>query len=117
MAAVCRAVYLHGDLVLTSVATPGNDFRLTKGGAAEAPPLTISMYSGESLAAHLAKYASSGTAPIGPFVVEKEVIKLGVDGVDAHGIEVTKEPRNRTAPFPYGGRRFELRAAGSSQNV
>merc|ERR1719446_1754056 len=32
-------------------------------------------------------------------------------------IEIPAEDRNRTSPFPYGGARFEFRAAGSSQNV
>ena len=59
LAAVCRAVYLHGDLILTSVATPGNDFRLTKVGGAEAPPLTISMHAGAALTAHLKAFALS----------------------------------------------------------
>lgn len=121
LAAVCRAIYLHGDLVLTSVATPGNDFRLTKGGGAEAPPLTISVYAGEALTKHLQEFAGSGAppfaAPMGPFAVGKDKLELGIASVDAHGIEVSSEPRNRTAPFPYGGRRFELRAAGSSQNT
>ena len=32
-------------------------------------------------------------------------------------IQIPAEDRNRTSPFPYGGHRFEFRAAGSSQNV
>ena len=31
--------------------------------------------------------------------------------------EVPAEDRNRTSPLPYGGKRFEFRAVGSSQNV
>jgi glutamine synthetase len=32
-------------------------------------------------------------------------------------VKIPAEDRNRTSPFPYGGHRFEFRAAGSSQNV
>jgi len=122
LAAVCRAVHLHGDLMLTSVACPGNDFRLTKGGAAEAPPLTISVHMGDSLTAHLTEFAGTGAppfnSPMAPFQVRRDKLLLGIDSVDQlGGIEVSSEPRNRTAPFPYGGRRFELRAPGSSQNT
>ena len=31
--------------------------------------------------------------------------------------QVPAEDRNRTSPLPYGGKRFEFRAVGSSQNV
>ena len=40
---------------------------------------------------------------------------FGADAISA--IEVPAEDRNRTSPFPYGGARFEFRAAGSAQNV
>jgi len=36
---------------------------------------------------------------------------------DLPPIVAPAEDRNRTSPFPYGGHRFEFRAAGSSQNV
>ena len=82
------------------MAAPGNDFRLTKSGGAEAPPLTISIYAGESLTAHLQQFMGSGAppfdAPAAAFAVEKERLMLGIEGIDAHGIEVSKEPRNRT---------------------
>ncbi len=94
MAAVCRAVYLHGDLVLASIATPGNDFRVTKGGGVEAPPLTISMYAGEALTKHLEEFAGGDpSTPMDKFEVAKEKLTLGIAAVDAHGIEVSKEPR------------------------
>merc|ERR1711966_122694 len=32
-------------------------------------------------------------------------------------VKVPAEDRNRSSPFPYGGARFEFRAAGSAQNV
>ena len=44
-----------------------------------------------------------------------KTIDLGVDAVLP--FEVPAEDRNRTSPLPYGGKRFEFRAVGSSQNV
>lgn len=46
LAAIIRAVHVHGDLLRIAVATPGNDFRL---GANEAPPAIISVYTGDLL--------------------------------------------------------------------
>ena len=46
---------------------------------------------------------------------EKKTVDLGCDAVPL--ISIPAEDRNRTSPFPYGGHRFEFRAAGSSQNV
>ena len=43
------------------------------------------------------------------------MLKSGVDVVP--DFEVPAVDRNRTSPFPFGGHRFEFRAAGSSQNV
>ena len=46
---------------------------------------------------------------------EKKALSFGADNVP--DITVPSEDRNRTSPFPYGGARFEFRAAGSTQNV
>merc|ERR1712019_16287 len=35
----------------------------------------------------------------------------------AEAIDTNVEDRNRTAPFPFCGNRFEFRAVGSSQNI
>lgn len=40
---------------------------------------------------------------------------LGIDSMPPFAVPA--EDRNRTSPFPYGGKRFEFRAVGSSQNV
>ena len=45
----------------------------------------------------------------------KKKLEFGADAISS--IQVPAEDRNRTSPFPYGGARFEFRAAGSSQNV
>lgn len=109
MAAVVSAVDKHGDLMRLAIASPGNDFRL---GAMEAPPAVMSTYLGPSITEYFEK-VKAGTH--GAYVSEKKQLNFGTDTIP--GIKVPAEDRNRTSPFPYGGNRFEFRAAGSSQNV
>merc|ERR1719394_1143502 len=99
----------HNDLVRCAVAHAGNDHRL---GAQEAPPAIVSLYPGTGFEAHvdsiigggelLGYKAEKGTADPKAFAAMPAV--CGV------------EDRNRTAPFPFCGNRFEFRAVGSSQN-
>jgi len=110
MAAVVRAVDMHGDLLRMAIASPGNDFRL---GACEAPPAIISTYLGEALTSFLEGFKSGTTGKM--YAPEKKTVEFNVGGVPP--IQIPAEDRNRTSPFPYGGHRFEFRAAGSSQNV
>jgi glutamine synthetase len=110
MAAVVRGVDLYGDLIRMSIASPGNDFRL---GAMEAPPAVLSTYLGPSLTDYLTKYMNGEDLP--GYSPEKSDLSFGVDTLKP--MQVPAEDRNRTSPFPYGGNRFEFRAAGSSQNV
>jgi glutamine synthetase len=109
MAAIVSAVDKHGDLMRLAIASPGNDFRL---GAMEAPPAVISTYLGSSITDYFAQ-VKAGTA--GAYVSTKKELNFGTDTIPH--ISVPAEDRNRTSPFPYGGNRFEFRAAGSSQNV
>ena len=110
MAAVVKAVDLHGDLLRMAIASPGNDFRL---GACEAPPAIISTYLGEQLTSFLTEFMEGKVGQ--KYTPAKKTVDLGIDGVAP--VEIPAEDRNRTSPFPYGGHRFEFRAAGSSQNV
>ena len=110
IAAVVQAVDKHGDLLRMSIAAPGNDFRL---GACEAPPAIISTYLGDQLTTFLKEF-SEGKSGV-DYKPTKKTVDVGVDGVAP--FQVPAEDRNRTSPFPYGGHRFEFRAAGSSQNV
>jgi len=110
MSAVVRALDTHGDLMRMSIASPGNDFRL---GACEAPPAIISTYLGEELTTFLQDFKAGATGKT--YAPEKKPVNLGIPGVAT--FHVPAEDRNRTSPFPYGGHRFEFRAAGSSQNV
>merc|ERR1711966_256026 len=99
----------HGDLMRMSIASPGNDFRL---GAMEAPPAIMSTYLGEDLTSYLEAFVNGETAAYAP---SKKDLSIGVKDIPA--VKVPVEDRNRSSPFPYGGARFEFRAAGSAQNV
>jgi len=110
MAAIVRAVDLHGDLMRMSIASPGNDFRL---GACEAPPAIVSTYLGDSVTKYLEELKQTRTFT--DYVPDAKTVDLGVSAVAP--FTVPAEDRNRTSPFPFGGHRFEFRAVGSSQNV
>ena len=110
MAALVSAIDKHGDLMRLSIASPGNDFRL---GAMEAPPAVMSTYLGEDMTKYLMDFMETGK--VEAYVPQKKKLGFGADAISA--IEVPAEDRNRTSPFPYGGARFEFRAAGSAQNV
>lgn len=109
MAALVSGIDKHGDLMRMAISSPGNDFRL---GACEAPPAVMSTYLGEDMTAYLQDFMEGGSAEYTPKTTE---LSFGVSSVAP--IEIPAEDRNRTSPFPYGGARFEFRAAGSSQNV
>ena len=108
-AAVLKAVYKHHYLLMTSVATLGNSYRL---GGNEAPPAVMSVFSGSTL-----------------YGVFQSIMGLKDVDVASGGLESIKivnsipeifpdnTDRNRTSPFAFTGNRFEFRAVGSSQNV
>ena len=108
-AAVLKAVYRHHYLLMTSVATLGNSYRL---GGNEAPPAVMSVFSGSTL-----------------YGVFQNILGLKDSEADAESLESIKivnsipeifpdnTDRNRTSPFAFTGNRFEFRAVGTSQNV
>merc|ERR1712217_510376 len=99
----------HNNLVRCSVATAGNDHRL---GAQEAPPAIISLYPGTGFEAHVDAVIAGG--PLSEFKAEKKKQSTGCKA--SMDVESNVEDRNRTAPFPFCGNRYEFRAVGSSQN-
>jgi glutamine synthetase len=99
----------HNELVRSCVASAGNDFRL---GAQEAPPAIISLYPGVKFEEHVDAVING--ADLASFVAEAQIVDpRSRNTVDVEG---GAEDRNRTAPFPHCGNRFEFRAVGSSQN-
>ena len=105
-----QALDKYGDLMRTTTATPGNDFRL---GACEAPPAIVSTYFGTALTAFLDGYRKG--EKVEPYRAASVELDLGIGSIPS--AKIPAEDRNRTSPFPYGGHRFEFRAVGSSQNV
>jgi len=99
----------HNELVRCAVAHAGNDHRL---GAQEAPPAIISLYPGTGFEAFVDAIVAGGDL-LG-YKAEKKSQDVGC--LSAMPVEANVEDRNRTAPFPFCGNRFEFRAVGSSQN-
>ena len=99
----------YNELVRCSVATAGNDHRL---GAQEAPPAIISLYPGQGFEQYVDSVVAG--ADLLGYKAEKKKQPTGCSA--AQSIEANVEDRNRTAPFPFCGNRFEFRAVGSSQN-
>eukprot|EP00927_Polykrikos_kofoidii_P022298 TRINITY_DN2084_c0_g1_i4.p1 TRINITY_DN2084_c0_g1~~TRINITY_DN2084_c0_g1_i4.p1 ORF type:complete len:701 (+),score=125.60 TRINITY_DN2084_c0_g1_i4:86-2188(+) len=99
----------HNEVVRCAVAHAGNDHRL---GAQEAPPAIISLYPGTGFEAHVDSIIAGG--PLLGYKSEKGT----ADARTAAAMPAIcgVEDRNRTAPFPFCGNRFEFRAVGSSQN-
>lgn len=99
----------HNELVRCCVAHAGNDFRL---GAQEAPPAIISLYPGVGFEAHVDAIIAGGE--LAGYNSEKK--KVDPNSRNTMSVPAGAEDRNRTAPFPFCGNRFEFRAVGSSQN-
>eukprot|EP00913_Durusdinium_trenchii_P015037 g14102.t1 len=99
----------YNEMVRCTVASAGNDHRL---GAQEAPPAIISLYPGQGFEQFMESIIS-GEDLLG-YKAEKKKQSTGCSA--AMHIEAPVEDRNRTAPFPFCGNRFEFRAVGSSQN-
>ena len=107
-ASVLRAVHRHHYLLMTSVATLSNSYRL---GGGEAPPAVMSVFSGSTLYRvfeNIMGLASEKTP------TTQESIKI-VNSIPE--IFPDNTDRNRTSPFAFTGNRFEFRAVGASQNV
>ncbi|MBP5484151.1 MAG: glutamine synthetase III [Bacteroidales bacterium] len=106
---VVRAVCLHDYLLMASVCSLNNSYRL---GGHEAPPAVMSVFSGSTLSkvfnAILCKEDLSDEAEA----------KRNIDLVSSiPEIIPDNTDRNRTSPFAFTGNRFEFRAVGSSANA
>jgi len=114
LAALVRAVSLHGDLLRISVATPGNDFRL---GMNEAPPAIMSIFIGDQLFEVVQDIISADndiTDSTPKLQRVQSKMQLGVNSLPH--LPRDSSDRNRTSPFAFTGNKFEFRAVGSSQS-
>jgi len=108
-ASVLRAVHKHNFLLMTSVATLSNSYRL---GGNEAPPSIMSVFSGSTLYGVFQDImgltdAQVASGKLDSIKIVNTIPEIFPDNTD----------RNRTSPFAFTGNRFEFRAVGSSQNV
>lgn len=105
---IVQAVYDHSDLLMSSIAFPGNESRL---GGHEAPPSIISVFLGHFLDKTLNTIEKNSeiNAEFKSKILcnFKKVPNFLKDNTD----------RNRTSPFAFTGNKFEFRAVGSSQNA
>merc|ERR1719282_37278 len=109
LACLAHGIYTYNEVVRCCVASAGNDHRL---GAQEAPPAIISLYPGTGFEAHVDAIIAGG--PLLGYKAEKST--ADPKAASAMPAVCGVEDRNRTAPFPFCGNRFEFRAVGSSQN-
>ena len=109
-ASVLRAVHRHHYLLMASVASLSNSYRL---GGGEAPPAVMSVFSGSTLYGVFRSILNMKDVDE-PSAGDLEAIKI-VNSIP--DIFPDNTDRNRTSPFAFTGNRFEFRAVGSSQNV
>lgn len=112
---VMKAVYEHNYLLMSSVASLNNMYRL---GGHEAPPAVMSIFIGETLTRlvesiekltdkNLTSSSDKEVKVRSKMHIVNQIPEIFADNTD----------RNRTSPFAFTGNRFEYRAVGSSCNV
>ena len=106
---VLKAVHDHHYLLMASIATLSNSYRL---GGNEAPPAVMSVFSGSTL--YNIFQSIENMQDLHEDVVNQEAIRI-VNAIP--DIFPDNTDRNRTSPFAFTGNRFEFRAVGSSVNV
>lgn len=90
-----RAIDRYSSLLLSSIASRSNEFRLGKN---EAPPMVISMFLGDKITSFFEKSKD-----------ELKSFKITKSEYDSD--------RNRTSPLAFTNGKFEFRAVGSSQSI
>lgn len=105
-----KAVDTYEELLRSSIASAGNDYRL---GANEAPPAILSIFIGTQLSSVLDELEGVSQGKLSP--EEKTELKLNVVGKIPE-ILLDNTDRNRTSPFAFTGNKFEMRGVGSKTN-
>ncbi len=95
IATFVRAMDKYSSLLLSSIVSRSNEFRL---GRQEAPPLVLSLFLGDKLSEIFTKS-------------EDELLNFTLTK------ELKDSDRNRTSPIAFTGNKFEFRAVGSSQSI
>lgn len=112
---VIRGVYEHNYLLMSSVASLNNMYRL---GGNEAPPAVMSIFVGETLSRLLDSIEEFTGSNLANISDKEEMVRSQMHIVNQiPEILPDNTDRNRTSPFAFTGNRFEFRAVGSSCNV
>ena len=104
---VLKALASHNHLLMASVCSLGNTWRL---GGNEAPPAILSVFSGSTLSRVFDAILNMGSVDW-----ESGAKSISIVGSIPEIIPDNTD-RNRTSPFAFTGNRFEFRALGSSAN-
>ncbi|MFA5325316.1 MAG: glutamine synthetase III [Bacteroidales bacterium] len=107
---IIKAVYEHHYLLMSSVSSLNNFYRL---GGNEAPPAVMSVFIGSTLDKVL---NSIEIMTISENIEESKRERLNIVKSIPEILQDNTD-RNRTSPFAFTGNRFEFRAVGSSVNV
>ncbi|MCK9626158.1 MAG: glutamine synthetase III [Bacteroidales bacterium] len=107
---IIKAVYEHHYLLMSSVSSLNNFYRL---GGNEAPPAVMSVFIGSTLDKVL---NSIEIMTISENIEESKKERLNIVKSIPEILQDNTD-RNRTSPFAFTGNRFEFRAVGSSVNV
>lgn len=108
LTSIIKAVDDYQDLLRVSVASAGNDHRLS---ANEAPPAIVSIFLGDELT-EILKSIENDTSYI---CKEKSPMEIGVRVLPKFFKDTTD--RNRTSPFAFTGNKFEFRMLGSAFSI
>ncbi len=108
-ASVLKAMHKHHYLMMASVASLSNSYRL---GGNEAPPAVMSVFSGSTLYGVFQSIMNMKDVKVDSHTQESITIVNSLPEIFPDNTD-----RNRTSPFAFTGNRFEFRAVGSSQNV
>lgn len=109
LAAVIKAIDVYADVIRSSVANAGNDYRL---GAHEAPPAIVSIFLGDQLTDIIEQIEREGEAKKS-FCSAK--MEMGASALPVFSKDITD--RNRTSPIAFTGNKFEFRMVGSSLSI
>ena len=104
---VLRGVYRHNHLLMASVCSLNNSYRL---GGHEAPPAVMSVFSGSTLSK-----VFDAVLNLKDLDEDKATSIRMVSSIPE--IFPDNTDRNRTSPFAFTGNRFEFRAVGASANA